>query len=81
MRLRSPGRRWRRAVGGELMEMDVGRVEVGYLADLLLVDGEPTEDVGVLAEPANLKVIMIDGHVHRSSLGEGAQPAQPAARM
>ena len=62
-------------------EMDVGRVEVGYLADLLLVDGEPTEDVGVLADPQNLKIIMIDGHVHRSSLGEGAQPAQPAARM
>ena len=77
----SPVRRWRRAVGGELMEMDVGRVEVGYLADLLLVDGEPTEDVGVLAEPANLKLVMIDGHVHSSSLGEGAQPAQPAARM
>ena len=56
------------------MEMDVGRVEVGYLADLLLVDGEPTEDVAVLADPQNLKIIMIDGHVHRSSL-EGAQPA------
>ena len=54
--------------------MDVGRVEVGYLADLLLVDGEPTEDVAVLADPQNLKLIMIDGHVHRSSL-EGAQPA------
>ena len=54
--------------------MDVGRVEVGYLADLLLVDGEPTEDVAVLADPQNLKVIMIDGHVHRSSL-EGAPPA------
>ena len=54
--------------------MDVGRVEVGYLADLLLVDGEPTEDVAVLADPQNLKIIMIDGHVHRSSL-EGAPPA------
>ena len=33
---------------GDLMEMDVGRIEEGFLADLLLVDGDPTADVAVL---------------------------------
>lgn len=30
---------------------DVGRIEVGWVADLLLVDGDPLADVGVLRDP------------------------------
>lgn len=47
----------------------LGVVEVGALADLLLVDGDPTADIGLLSDPArNLVVIMKDGHVVKNAL-------------
>jgi len=36
--------------GGELMAMDVGEIRAGMLADLLLVDGDPTADVTLLQD-------------------------------
>jgi imidazolonepropionase-like amidohydrolase len=43
----------------------LGVVEVGALADLLLVDGDPTVDLAVLADPErNLALIVKDGVVH-----------------
>ncbi len=42
----------------------VGVVAPGSFADLLLVDGDPLADLGVLAEPAeHLAVVVQDGHV------------------
>jgi imidazolonepropionase-like amidohydrolase len=42
-------------------------VEVGALADLLLVDGDPISSINLLAGPAkNLLVIMNDGRVHKN---------------
>ncbi|TDC65071.1 amidohydrolase family protein [Actinomadura sp. GC306] len=47
----------------------LGVVAEGAWADLLLVDGDPTTDLGVLADPAaNLKVIIKDGRVHKNTL-------------
>src|SRR6187399_67545 len=41
----------------------LGVVEVGALADLLLVDGNPLENIGLIADPAgNFKIIMKDGN-------------------
>ncbi|MFT4083479.1 MAG: amidohydrolase family protein [Nocardioides sp.] len=51
--------------GGQLMEQQVGLVREGYLADLLLVEGDPTEDVTLLEDPANLAMIMSDGRLHK----------------
>jgi imidazolonepropionase-like amidohydrolase len=51
--------------GGELMDMDVGLVKSGMLADLLLVDGDPTVDVSVLEDTARIPVVMKDGAFHR----------------
>ncbi len=49
----------------------LGVVERGALADLLLVDGDPLDDLGLLADPArNLLVIMKDGVVYKNALGE-----------
>jgi imidazolonepropionase-like amidohydrolase len=47
----------------------VGVVEEGALADLLLVDGDPIENIRLVAEPArNFLVIMKDGKVYKNAL-------------
>ena len=47
----------------------LGVVQEGALADLLLVDGNPLDDVGLLADPAqNLLVIMKDGAIYKNKL-------------
>ena len=51
--------------GGELMEMDVGLVKEGYLADLILVDGDPAKDVAILQDADRLSAIMKDGIFHK----------------
>ena len=51
--------------GGELMDMDVGLVKSGMLADLLLVDGDPSADVTILQDKARIPVVMKDGRFHR----------------
>ena len=44
----------------------LGVIERGALADILLVDGDPTEDLGLLANPeANLKLVMKDGRIYK----------------
>jgi imidazolonepropionase-like amidohydrolase len=50
-------------LGGEIMGMGgrLGQVRPGYLADLLLVDGDPVADVGILQRRENLRVIMKNG--------------------
>ena len=47
----------------------LGVVEEGALADLLLVDGNPLENIQLIADPAkNFLVIMKDGKVHKNLL-------------
>ncbi len=50
-------------LGGEIMGMGdrLGQVRPGYLADLLLVDGNPLEDVAILQQRDRFKAIMKDG--------------------
>jgi imidazolonepropionase-like amidohydrolase len=54
--------------GGEIMAMEheLGRIEPGYLADLLLVRGDPTRDVAILQDQHNLLAIMKDGRFHKA---------------
>jgi imidazolonepropionase-like amidohydrolase len=51
--------------GGEMVGFDVGTVEPGRLADLLLVDGDPTSDVTVLEDVSRIHAVMQDGAFHR----------------
>ncbi len=47
-----------------------GVVEAGAYADLLLVDGNPLEDIDLLGDPdTNFKVIMKDGVIYKNTLG------------
>jgi imidazolonepropionase-like amidohydrolase len=54
-------------LGGELMGMsgELGQIRAGYLADLLLVDGDPTADVSILQDRNRLLMIMQDGRLHK----------------
>jgi imidazolonepropionase-like amidohydrolase len=49
--------------GGAIMGRgdELGQVRDGYLADLLLVDGDPLANLGLLREPARLLAVMKDG--------------------
>jgi imidazolonepropionase-like amidohydrolase len=49
----------------------LGVVEEGALADLLLVDGNPLEDINLVADPdKNFLVIMKDGKIYKDMLPE-----------
>jgi imidazolonepropionase-like amidohydrolase len=51
------------------LEGEVGVVAPGALADLLVVDGNPLEDIRVLTTPQrSVKLIMKDGHIHKNEL-------------
>lgn len=54
--------------GGQIMEMEteLGLVREGFLADLLLVDGDPVQDVRVLQDRNRLVMIMQDGKFHKA---------------
>ena len=47
------------------MGMDVGQIREGYLADLLLVSGDPSVDVTILQDAERLTGIMKDGAFHK----------------
>jgi len=53
--------------GGQIMMRgnELGQVKEGYLADLLLVDGDPLANLGVLLEQNRLLAIMKDGVFHK----------------
>ena len=52
--------------GGALMDMDVGTIRAGMLADILLVSGDPTSDVTILQDKARLRAIMKGGAFHKT---------------
>lgn len=58
-------------LGGEIMGMaeELGQVKPGFLADLLLVKGDPSQDVTLLQDRANLLAIMKDGRFHKPPAG------------
>ena len=65
--------------GGALMTMTsgekLGEVREGYLADLLLVDGDPLADVSILVNPERLTMIMKDGQIHKHASGHAQRRA------
>jgi imidazolonepropionase-like amidohydrolase len=57
-------------MGAELMGLgaEVGTLRAGMLADLLVVDGDPLADIGVLEDRARLRLIMKDGAQIKNTL-------------
>jgi len=62
--------------GAKLLQLDAitGTLEAGKRADLLVVDGDPLEDIAVLARPDNIRLVMKDGRTYkeRADFGLGA---------
>jgi imidazolonepropionase-like amidohydrolase len=47
----------------------LGVVEEGAFADLLLIDGNPLENIGLIADPGkNFLIIMKDGAIYKNAL-------------
>jgi len=55
-------------MGGEIMERagELGQIKPGYLADLLLVDGDPLANIKRLQNRDALLAIMKDGRLHKA---------------
>ncbi len=66
--------------GGEIMMMggELGQVKPGYLADLLLVDGNPLTRIELLQDRDNLIAIMKDGSFHKVPVARGAEHREAA---
>ena len=46
----------------------LGTVEVGKIADLIVIDGDPLADISVMYDPGNVLAVMKDGKFYRSAL-------------
>ncbi|MFW0796763.1 amidohydrolase family protein [Gordonia sp. CPCC 205515] len=57
------------AQGGEIMLRpdELGKVAPGFLADLILVDGDPIADITILQDQDRLHYIMKDGKFHKEA--------------
>lgn len=54
--------------GGELMGLPVGEIRENRLADLLLVEGNPLDDIAILQDKNKILAVMKDGKFHRNQL-------------
>lgn len=68
-------------VGARAMNMadELGLIREGFLADLLLVEGDPLEDITLFQDKANLAMIMKDGRVHTGTSPTGAAAPESSA--
>jgi len=54
--------------GGEIMDIaNLGLIQEGYLADLLLVEGDPVDNIRLLQDRDNIAVIMKDGVFYKNT--------------
>jgi imidazolonepropionase-like amidohydrolase len=46
----------------------LGRIEAGAYADILVIDGNPLDDISLIADPSQtMKLIMKDGRIHKNT--------------
>ncbi|MGH7935247.1 MAG: amidohydrolase family protein, partial [Candidatus Binataceae bacterium] len=71
---------WATRNGAELMGMkdELGTIESGKLADLLVVNGDPVKDITILQDRARLDVIMKEGHMVECQLTPARLSAKAA---
>ena len=71
---------WATRNGAELLGMsdELGTIEAGKLADLLVVNGDPAKDITVLQDRAKLDVVMKDGKIVECRMAPGKAAAKAA---
>jgi imidazolonepropionase-like amidohydrolase len=61
--------RWATCNGGQLLgRNDVGTIEAGNLADMIIVNGDPSRDIRLLGDSANILTVIKDGAVVSGAL-------------
>ena len=53
--------------------VDLGEIQEGKLADLIVVEGDPTEDVLVFRDPGNVQLVLKNGQVEKDLLSTASQ--------
>ncbi|MDB5445903.1 MAG: amidohydrolase [Phenylobacterium sp.] len=71
--------RWATRNGAELMNRghELGAVKPGYLADLIVVDGDPLADIKVLQRKDKLLAVLKGGRFEKNTLGALKTRARP----
>ncbi|RSL41091.1 hypothetical protein CEP53_012969 [Fusarium sp. AF-6] len=49
---------------------ELGKIQPGYYADCILVDGDPLEDISILQDHDKINVIIMNGRVHKAGRKE-----------
>ena len=57
---------------------ELGTLEIGNLADLILVDGDPLADISLLSGPEKVALVMKDGQIQKISTSLAAKQKTPA---
>ncbi len=67
-------------LGGEIMMAgsEMGQIKPGFLADMILVDGNPVANVKLLQDASKLLMIMKDGQFHKEPQSAGQSQRQIA---
>jgi imidazolonepropionase-like amidohydrolase len=67
--------------GGQIMGMgdELGLVKEGYLADVIMVDGDPVKDITLFQDRDNILMIMKDGSYHKAPTPRGRKQSKVAA--
>jgi imidazolonepropionase-like amidohydrolase len=58
------------------MEKELGSIEAGKLADLIVVDGDPLQDIRILQDSSRISLVMKGGEILKSTLPNLAQKAR-----
>jgi imidazolonepropionase-like amidohydrolase len=61
------------ALGGEIMlhPHELGKVQPGYYADMIIVDGNPLDDISLLSGHKHIDMVMINGRIHKETYKVG----------
>lgn len=67
--------------GGQIMMKsdELGQLREGFLADIILVNGNPLEDLSVLLDPAKIQMVMKDGEIYKDCATQ--VPAEAALHL